>query len=68
MNTLQDDLDIRQTENSMHQKSTHYFLNMDILCSFVTAINELAVSLERHQTTSVLIEKTSFPQDTSKNY
>jgi hypothetical protein len=42
MNTLQDDLDIQQTENSMHPKSTHYFLNMDILCSFVTAMNKLA--------------------------
>jgi hypothetical protein len=25
-------------------KSTHYFLNMDILCSFVTAINKLCAS------------------------
>jgi hypothetical protein len=29
MNTLQDDLNIQQTENSMHPKSTRYFLDMD---------------------------------------
>jgi hypothetical protein len=43
MNTLQDDLDIQQTENSMHPKSTHYFLNMDIFRNKVIAINKLSV-------------------------
>jgi hypothetical protein len=49
MNTLQDDLNIQQTENSMHQKSTHYFLNMDILCSFVTAINIIGNTIKHCQ-------------------